>query len=572
LKRYISGLKQYYWIPLACIVIAVLAGGIQTILHKPAYHVSAAMIVKAEAPGNSFSPSLTAYDSLGVAANYASEITSRSVMNFVYTMYPQIKERGYTTNDLLADISTSTSATASTIAITAKAANPNDAVLLANSVANGFQAYLQAQLQQQVDATRAGLNSQINVYMQDKLRLQKQIAAINNNSDPRVALYQTSLQTDTQNINQLQSQLVQLPAVVTPNVAVIQLAVDKDATPESNLILPATAAVGLLVGIAIMLLIIFLDNRVYSEEEIKGKLGFAYLGALPETRTGLAQTISSIKHECMDICTNLRFTGVLADQQRSSHGLVLLVTSAQSTEGKTCVAAALATTLAHRGSSVVVVDGNLRQPATHLAFGMNKASVGLGSLLASTKGETVEDVVQRSTVPGVWLLPVGAPIDDSSFVLEQKLPTILSQLRKKTDWIIIDGSSLLSSADASLMASMVDGVVLVVDSKHSKFSLLLRAKEILTSLTHKPVGVILNRFPVHRHNSYYVATTYSAHTSASSVAPAMSESPASADVPVSLDTPVEEWIPATTEKGYKQASDVEDTDPSLKAITSTKKP
>jgi hypothetical protein len=96
-------------------------------------------------------------------------------------------------------------------------------------------------------------------------------------------------------------------------------------------------------------------------------------------------------------------------------------------------------------------------------------------------------------------------MEDSTLLLEQRLPGILAQLRKKTDWIIIDGPSLLSGAEASLLASMSDGVAMVVDSRHDKIALLLRAKAVLRSLTHTPVGVILNQLPQPKRNPYYAA-------------------------------------------------------------------
>jgi hypothetical protein len=89
--------------------------------------------------------------------------------------------------------------------------------------------------------------------------------------------------------------------------------------------------------------------------------------------------------------------------------------------------------------------------------------------------------------------------------MEQKLPAILKHLRSKTDLIIIDGPALLSSADASLLATMVDGVALVVDAKHEKLPLLMRSRELLYSLTHKPSGVVMNRLARKRRNIYYAS-------------------------------------------------------------------
>src|SRR6266516_3677831 len=102
--------------------------------------------------------------------------------------------------------------------------------------------------------------------------------------------------------------------------------------------------------------------------------------------------------------------------------------------------------------------------------------------------------------PLVWLLPGGTAMDDSTLLLEQRMPAILAQLRRKSDLIIIDGPALLSGAEASLLASMSDGVAMVVDATHDKIALLLRAKAILRSLTHTPLGVILNRLSHQKRN------------------------------------------------------------------------
>jgi len=475
------------------------------------------MIVSAGASGNPFTSSQASYDSLAAAENYAVVLTTRSVMDYVYNSDPQIKERGYAVDDLLTTVSATASTTTSTITITATATNPDDAVLLANDVAKGFQAYIQMQIQQQVDAVRSGLQSQIASYNQDKALWEKKIEAINNNSDPRVGLYQNNVQDDIRTIDLLQQQILQLPSVVTSNVVVIQLASAEDVTSPTkrSLIIAVAGAVGLTIGITIMLLMIFLDDRLRSEEQVKEKLGFAYLGSISNNRqiaANLTQPTGSMKQEFIDVYANLRLTGVLAGQWRAPQGAVLLVTSAQAAEGKTLVATALATATARGGNSVVVVDCSLRQPSTHLAFGMSSTGPGLSGLLRTTGGSIVDAAVQRSNIPGVWLLPAGAPMDDPTLLLEHELPAILAQLRKKVDLIIIDAPSLLSGADASLMATMADGVVFVVDSRHSKLPMLLRAKEILVSWTHKPTGVVLNRFPSRRYNRYYVATLYPSGT------------------------------------------------------------
>ncbi len=482
------------------------------------YQAPSVLLVQVGVPGTTYpggpSAGSTSTESLGQALNYAAEIQSRSVMQYVENTYPQLKQRGFTTEDLLLDVIPSTSTTAATITLLASANHPSDAILLANDVATGFAAYRQVQVQKQLDATRANLQNQLNSLQQQKAKWEAAIEALPNNTVPAYTVDNNNLASVSTAINTLQAQLDALPPTVQGDVSVIQQATPVDVTtsPKGLIIIGVTAGVGLLIGFLIMLLIIFLDNRLRNEEQVKERLGLAYLGVVSndnDIKANPTHVQGSSAHELADICANLRLTGILPGQWQAPHGAVLLITSAQVAEGRTTLAAALSAVAARGGSTVVVVDGNLREPSTHLAFGMSSAGLGLGGLLKGTGNENVDDAVMRSSMPGVWVLPAGAPMDNATLLLEQKMPGILRQLRRKTDLVIIDGPALLSSADASILATMVDGVALVADTRHEKFSLLMRARELMNSLAHKPAGIIMNRVARSRKNrNRYYATAF----------------------------------------------------------------
>jgi Mrp family chromosome partitioning ATPase len=267
--------------------------------------------------------------------------------------------------------------------------------------------------------------------------------------------------------------------------------------------------VGLLLGILIMSLLIVLDQHLRNEKEVKEKLGLAYLGSLPtsaDLQKAPARLTGDLARQVADVCANLRLTGILPWAWEAPHPAVLLVTSPLAAEGKTAVAVAIASAAASSGSRVVVVDGNLQRPSTHLAFRINPVGMGLGGLLKGGALEAVDDVVVRSTVPGLWLLPAGAPVEGASLLLEQRFQAVLGQLRQKADLIVIDGPSLLSGADASQLATLADGVALVVDARYARLSLLRRAKSLLVSLAHTHVGVVMNRAGKRGRNGYYAAS------------------------------------------------------------------
>jgi capsular exopolysaccharide synthesis family protein len=517
-KRNFFSVKRYGWIIIVCIVIALLAGYVFLKKQPQVYQVSSTMYVVANAPTNTFNPSLSANDSVGLASNYASQILSRSVMEYVYQSDPQIAQYGYGPEDLLADVTTTSSTTASTILITASAVNAKDAVLMANDVAKGFQTYIQTQNQQQLNTLRSNLQSQMATVEKQKSATEGAITALATTTDPHYSVYNAELNDEIHTLDTIQTQLLTLPTTTSSTIVTIQFATSKDAVPavKSNLILAITAGIGLLIGTLIMLLVINQDKRLQGGEQVRDELGMAYLGGISKSKKlaeNPTQTQGDVAREVADICANLHLTGILPEQKAVSQGVVLLVTSARGTEGKTVITAALATTMAQVGRRVIVVDGNLHQPALHLAFNMSTTGPGLSGMLKSPNAESADIYVQRSSVANVWLLPAGVPMDNPVLLFEQKMNTILTQLRAKVDVVIIDGPALLSGAEANILATMVDGVAVIVDAVHDKLPLLQQAREVLSSLTGKPAGVILNRLPRRKQNSYFASTYSNATTS-----------------------------------------------------------
>jgi capsular exopolysaccharide synthesis family protein len=512
LKRYFPSIKQYSWVILVAFVIALLGGVYLSKITPSTSSVNSIMLVSVGAPGTTIPGAAPGGNSLDAATNYASQIMSRSVMEYIVANNANVRSSNYTADDLLADVVAVPSTTAATVTITATASNANDSVLLANAVAVGFQNYIQSQNQAALNDLRNKLQTQLNADVKQKNIDTSTMQQIANTTDIRYILASNDLQNVNQQINSVQSQLDQLPATVYSDIVVIQQAklADVQSSSHRTLILAAAGAVGILLGIMIMFLMIFLDDRLRGEDRVKEKLGMAYLGGLfaaKQIKQNPALAKGRVMHQFADIAVNLRLTGILPGEWRSPKGAALLITSSQPAEGKTSLAVGLASTVARGGGSVVVVEGNLQKPTTHLAFGISSTGRGLSGLLRGTGAEAVDAVVVRSTIPGVWVLPAGQEVEDPTLLLGQKFPGILAQLRKKTDLVIVDGPPLLSRSDALLLATMVDGVALVLDSRHDKLKLLLRAKEMLSSLAHTPSGAILNRMPRRKRNSYFASAS-----------------------------------------------------------------
>jgi len=518
LKGYFAHIKRHSWVVLACILIAIGIGVLPARTQPMTYQATSLLLVQAGAPSTTYSGGPTSAgssaDNIVLATNYAAEIPTRLVMQYVLKFDPELQRSHYTADALIQDVLPTIAKTVATISLLATATHPKDAVLLANDVAKGFSDYIRSLSQQNLDTSRKNLTDQISSYQQQKASWEAKISSLPTNTTLQYTVYNNNLIDTTRTLDLLQTQLQTLPLTVNGNVSIIELAGlnTVTSTPKGLITLASITGLGLLIGILVMLLLIFLDKQLRSEEEVKEKLGQAYLGGLSNSdniKTSPARPTGSVAQQLSDICANLRLTGVLAGQWQAPQGAILLITSPQTAEGKTSLAEGLAATMARGGSTVVVIDGNLAHPSTRLAFGKNDAGIGLSGLLKD-RG-TLDDTIVSTGIPGVWLLPAGSPLENPSFLIEQRMPGILKQLRTKANLIIIDGPALLSRADTLLLASMADGVALVVDARHEKLQLLVRSKELLSSLVHTPTGIVMNHLP-RRHNDSYYAIAYPAMT------------------------------------------------------------
>ena len=454
------------------------------------------------------SSSLRTIDPISESVNDVSEIPTRSVMDYVYKADPQLKKHKISVEAMTLDvIASNPSTTSPTILLTVTAPTVDDAVLIANDVASNFVVYKDKEYQTQLALQRSFLQGRLNTYQTQSNQLEQEILQYTNPSDPHIALLNADRVVIFKEISTTQTQLAQLRSTITSGIVIRQIASPSSVTASSkSLIYGGLIALGgLLLGVLLWLLLIFLDYRLQGGEQLPEELGLTYVGTLARNKDISNDTIPTsgrAAQQLADIAVNLRLTGVLPEQQKVAQGSVLLITSTQSKQGTTTVATGLAAAFARSGRSVLVIDGNLHNPTMQQAFGITTGTMGLSGLLQNDMPGQLDAVMQRSAIPGLWFLPGGPAVADAAPLLE-KMPAILAQARKKADLLLIDGPSLLSNADAGILSTMVDGVVIVIG--HEKVDLLLRAKAVLKSFTHQPIGVILNRVRSRKKNAYYAA-------------------------------------------------------------------
>jgi len=194
-----------------------------------------------------------------------------------------------------------------------------------------------------------------------------------------------------------------------------------------------------------------------------------------------------------------RLAAAFHQAQRSNGYKVAMIASAVAGEGKSLTAANLALTLSESyRRNVLLIDADLRRPSQHSIFQVSGAP-GLSDGLISVEEPKLplHRLSSRLTV-----LPAGRPTSDPiGAITSDRMRRLIEEAREVFDWVIIDTPPIGLLTDAALLASMADGVVLVVKAESTPFDLVNRA--VVALGRERMMGVVLNRAREQSHKSSY---------------------------------------------------------------------
>jgi len=302
--------------------------------------------------------------------------------------------------------------------------------------------------------------------------------------------------------------------------------------------------VGLFVGLGLALLYESLDVTVKDAEDVRTYAGVPTLGLIPmfsrdgkealaveeaaAALGGMADVVwTSIgkkrpdrrerRDEAMDLVVQFAPDSAFAEQYRSVRTSLLfsmddtdrrafVVTSPLPQDGKTATACNLAASLAQAGKRVVVVDADLRKPRLHRVFRAKNLN-GLSKYLVA--GLASEDLVRATAIPGLFLVNAGPlPSDPLELLGSGKLTTLLAQLKKEFDFVLVDTPPALAVSDALVVGSRLDGAILVVRRGRTPREALKRTQEKLDAHKIKTLGVIINAVRMRDLDEYHVSSYY----------------------------------------------------------------
>ncbi|HBY94075.1 MAG: CpsD/CapB family tyrosine-protein kinase [Ardenticatenaceae bacterium] len=205
--------------------------------------------------------------------------------------------------------------------------------------------------------------------------------------------------------------------------------------------------------------------------------GRAALITLTDPRSPVSEAYRSLR-------TNLEFAS-LTGPLRS-----LVITSPGPGEGKSTMLANLAVTMAQAGKKTIVVDTDLRRPSQHELFGLDQEP-GVTTMFMDPALQSAPPL-QATEIEGLWLLASGPkPPNPAELLAAPQLRTIIEALTARADIVLFDAPPVVVVTDAAVLASQVDGVLLVIQAGKTKRDQAAQAKTLLDQVRARLVGTAL---------------------------------------------------------------------------------
>jgi Mrp family chromosome partitioning ATPase/uncharacterized protein involved in exopolysaccharide biosynthesis len=313
----------------------------------------------------------------------------------------------------------------------------------------------------------------------------------------------------------------------------------------AGLFLAFVAALGL------MVLLELLDDRFTLATELSYYLPDQVVGQIPESRLNRRNGKPRLlrhpeeQHAFAESFRNLR-SCLFFMFEEGARPKIILLTSAIPKEGKSTVAANLASSLAASGSRVLLIDADLRRSSLHKLFGV---SLGPGLREVLSQAVPVADAIVpvhfesasdprpltsdlrpptsdlRPPASGLFLLPAGTPGPETSeLFLRSQVPRLLRDLAAQYGYVIIDSPPVLATNDVMGLASMADGVFMVVRALYTSSRMVCEALDRMHRCNAKVVGIIYNRAA--RSTDYYSRYSREYHNRRGANPTAVSDAPA----------------------------------------------
>lgn len=276
---------------------------------------------------------------------------------------------------------------------------------------------------------------------------------------------------------------------------------DDAVSPQPARNLALAAVLGLLLGMGLAVARELLDTSLTTSDDIGDVTDAPILGNIASDEAANLAPLTVLSSatpwaEAFRVLrTNMQYVEVDEEQK------VIVMTSALPGEGKSTTAINLALTTAMAGQRVVLVEADLRRPLMAGRLGLDGA-VGTTNVLIGKV--SLADALQRYADTGLRVLTCGPiPPNPSELLQSHAMESLLADLRRDFDVIIIDAPPLLPVTDAALLAAQADGAVVVVRHGRTTRDQLQHSLERLEAVDAKALGVVINLAPSRKNRTGY---------------------------------------------------------------------
>jgi capsular exopolysaccharide synthesis family protein len=286
-------------------------------------------------------------------------------------------------------------------------------------------------------------------------------------------------------------------------VSVLEKASPAQAVKPGMIRIVTTGAVtGLLIGLAILMFMFQIDDKVVSTLDLESKFDEHILGQIPsEKHKGPLEPLrtNDDRHAFAESLRALR-SSLLYLPFEGGRPKTLLVTSATPNEGKSTVAVNLAITMALAQVRVLLVDADLRRGTLHRVF-RRDFDPGLSDLLLERV--PAEKCILPTSVPNLDLATRGTSIPNPGEIfLGARLDQFLRDIYESYECVIFDSSPVLAADDTTSLAPKLDAALIVVRFAHSSTRLSKKAIELLRDRQANVIGLVCNDVS-QAHQEYY---------------------------------------------------------------------
>ncbi len=278
----------------------------------------------------------------------------------------------------------------------------------------------------------------------------------------------------------------------------------KPIKPNIPLNIAAAFFISLMFATGLILLGEHLSDTLKNEEDIKKNISIKVLSSIPYIRGKnkfILNDTNSVGYEAFRILrTSVR---QICNQKKIK---TIAITGSIPGEGSSVITINLGISMANADFKVLIIDGNFRNPYIHTRFNLSNTT-GFSDILGGLT--SFGDCILKTEFENLYLITAGPkPANPSELLANNILSDILNGFKNRFDYILVDTPPILVVSDASQIASIADGTILVVSSGKTRIGQGLRAKELLMNAAANIIGVINNKSKnhdeSHRYRFYYM--------------------------------------------------------------------